>query len=352
MSLIDLKSYGFDGRFDKQPPCNDELVPARITEVHKDSFRAVCKYGDAFARLKGTMIYESACADDYPAVGDFVMLKYSAAGDSVIHRVLPRTSKFSRKRPGPIPDEQIVAANFDYVFIMMSLNQNFNIKRMERYLTAAWQSGGIPVVILTKSDLCENAEKYITDAQSEAIGVDIYAVSSVTRDGVDALSRYLKPEKTVVFLGSSGVGKSSLINAIAGTELMKVNEIREDDARGRHTTTHRQLIMLPCGAMLIDTPGMRELGMWDVSTGLGETFSDIEELSARCRFSDCKHQSEPGCAIKEALANGTLQPEHYLNYEKLKREARFLDRKDSNKARQEQKLAMKKLTSYMTKEKW
>lgn len=220
-----------------------------------------------------------------------------------------------------------MSANFDYVFIMASLNNDFNVKRIERYLATAWQSGGTPVVILTKADLVADYSTQLLEIQKACIGVDVIAVSILTGFGLDRLSSYLVPGKTLVFLGSSGVGKSSLLNALAGEEIMLVNTIREDGSKGRHTTTHRQLIMLPSGVMIIDTPGMRELGMWAINEGLGETFLDVEELFKLCKFTNCTHKSEPHCAVRTALANGSLEQSRYDHYLTLKREARFNEAK-------------------------
>jgi ribosome biogenesis GTPase len=225
---------------------------------------------------------------------------------------------------------------------MQSLNHDFNLKRLERYLTLAWQSGAVPVVILTKADLAGDYTEQVRAIEKIAAGVGVYAISAKTGSGLDMLSDYLKPRKTIVFLGSSGVGKSSLVNALAGEELMAVREIREDDSRGRHTTTHRQLLMLPGGVMIIDTPGMRELGMWDVSTGLGEAFSDVEQYLGQCRFNDCKHNTEPGCAVKAAIANGALSRERWSSYQKLRQEARFVN--DKAGALQEKRQRFKEIS--------
>lgn len=308
-------------------PEDTQGIPARITAVHKERYALVCEYGETYGRLKTKEYFVGF--EEFPTTGDFVMINYIPSGDSQIIRTLPRKTFFSRRDPTPGRGEQAVAANFDYVFIMQSLNQDFNAKRLERYLTLAWQSGAIPVVVLTKADLVDEYWSHISIVEGIAAGVPVYAVSSKTGAGLTMLADYMMPGKTVVFLGSSGVGKSSLVNALAGEGIMAVNGIREDDSKGRHTTTHRQLIMLKSGAMIIDTPGMRELGMWDVSIGLGEAFSDIEQYLGKCKFSDCKHQTEPGCAIKEAIANGELSLERWESYVKLKAEAKYSDDKSA-----------------------
>ena len=300
-------------------------IPARITAVHKERYALVCEYGATYGRLKTKEYFGGS--EVFPTTGDFVLMHYLPNSDSQIIKTLPRRTFFSRRDPTPGRGEQAVAANFDYVFLMQSLNQDFNTKRLERYLTLAWQSGAVPVVVLTKADLVETCEPYIRIVEQLAVGVSIHAVSSKTGVGLDSLSGYMMPGKTIVFLGSSGVGKSSLLNALAGEEIMDVNGIREDDGRGRHTTTHRQLIMLKNGAMIIDTPGMRELGMWDVSSGLGEAFADVEQYLGMCKFRDCKHESEPGCAIREAIANGALSQKRWESYIRLKTEANYSDDK-------------------------
>ena len=302
-------------------PTNNELpgIPARVTAVHKERYQIVSEYGEGYARLKaGEYYYKS---EVFPTAGDFVMIDYVPDGDSRITATLPRKTLFSRREPGPVPKDQAVAANFDYVFIMQSLNMDFNPKRLERYVTLAWQSGATPVVLLTKADLVEDYWDYLNAAERVVAGVNVHVVSAHTGYGIQRLNAYLRPGKTVVFLGSSGVGKSSLVNALAGREIMTVNGIREDDSKGRHTTTHRQLIRLSSGVMIIDTPGMRELGMWEVSEGIVEAFADVEQFLGRCRFSDCTHQSEPGCAIRAALECGKLDVARWESYQKLKEEA-------------------------------
>ncbi len=293
--------------------------PARITAVHKDRFAIVTEWGEGYARVKGSAYYDGR--EPYPTVGDFVAIEHNPTGDSRILRTLPRRTWFSRRSPDPTRGEQAVAANFDYVLILQSLNQNFNPNRLERYMALAWESGAQPVVVLTKLDLVGNAFDQILRAELAAPGAAVHAVSTKTGEGLGALRPYLQPGKTLVFLGSSGVGKSSLVNALAGTELMATGAIREEDGRGRHTTTHRQLLMLPQGCMIIDTPGMRELGMWDAAAGIGEAFPEIEPLLGKCRFRDCAHGAEPGCAIRTAIDLGELEEARWLRYCQLQRES-------------------------------
>ncbi len=333
--MINLKNFGFPEQYEGEGKA-EGCIPARVTEVHREIYKVVSEKGECNARIKGAFYKDIDVVDDFPAVGDFVLLQHNEQGDSRIMKVLPRRSKFSR------PDfsghsggyvktvlEQVVAANFDYVFILASLNYDFNVNRIMRYITVAWESGGTPVVLLTKADLVGDYSKMLKEVRSQAIGVDVHVISAVMGDGLKDLSPYLKSGKTIVFLGSSGVGKSTLVNALAGEELMHVNAIRQEDSKGRHTTTHRQLLMLKNGVMIIDTPGMRELGMWDIGEGLGDAFSDVEELFCQCRFSDCTHKSEPGCAVLSALENHTLEHSRWKNYLQLKNEARFTEDKSS-----------------------
>ncbi|HKL80591.1 MAG TPA: ribosome small subunit-dependent GTPase A [Mobilitalea sp.] len=344
--MIDLKDYGFTDYYSIEEEftfpvsstkvTEEDIIYARVSAVHRELYKVITKHGEVSAKLKGTFYNQAVVAEDFPAVGDFVVIKYNTMGDSQILKVCRRKSKFSRPdysghAAGYVKTirEQVVAANFDYVFIMASLNYDFNINRILRYITVTWESGGSPVVLLSKADLVEDYSKQLKLIQEQAIGVDVYVISSIEGLGLNQLDDYLKPKKTLVFLGSSGVGKSTLVNALAGEELMKVNDIREDDSRGRHTTTHRQLIRLNNGVLIIDTPGMRELGMWDIGEGLGEAFSDIEELFANCRFSNCTHSSEPGCAVHTAMEDGTLEKSRWKNYLHIKSEAKFTEEKST-----------------------
>lgn len=318
--MIDILKYGFSN-FSAQPG----TTVARVLAVHKERYEIVCAEGITHGRLKSAIYFSGKEQVEYPTTGDFVEIQYNPAGDSTITATVPRKSYFSRVDSFSGQWDQAVAANFDYVFILTSLNQDFNAGRLERYTTLAWQSGATPVVVLTKADLMPDHEETLEKARAIAIGVDVRVVSAHTGQGMECLAPYLAPGKTIVFLGSSGVGKSSLVNALAGKDMMKVNDIREDDAKGRHTTTHRQLVLLDSGVMIIDTPGMRELGMWDVSQGIDEAFSDVAALAEACRFADCRHENEPGCAVKAAISRGELSEKRWRSYLQLCKEARYGD---------------------------
>ena len=304
-----------------------EYTVARVTAEHRERYELMGAKGAFFGRLKSAEYYGDNAAEAFPTVGDFVLVDYNDAGDSRMVKTLPRTAVFERPDPSYGRQRpQAVAANFDYVFIVLSLNRDFNEKKLARYLTLSWQSGAQLVIVLTKLDLRESGfTEMIAAAEDAAFGAPVCAVSSLTGEGLDQLHAFLQPGKTAALLGSSGAGKSSLVNALAGRKLMETGAVREDDARGRHTTTHRQMLALPTGALVIDTPGMRELGMWDVTEGLGDAFGDISVLAENCRFSDCRHESEPGCAVRAAIERGELPEERLIQYRKLKKEARYSD---------------------------
>jgi len=328
--MVDLKQYGY---IETEPPAKG-LIPGRVTELRREQYTVVTECGEVTAVLKGSFYHNATERDAFPCVGDFVFVKHNTSGVSQIAKVLPRHSKFSRSdfsghSAGYVKTvlEQVVATNFDYVFILSSLNADFNINRIMRYVTQARQSGGKPVIILTKADLAENFSTHVEEVKKTIPEVLIHAISSHTGLGLDELNEYLQPSKTIVFLGMSGVGKSSLVNVLMDNEVMEVSGIREDDSRGRHTTTHRQLFMLKSGAMLIDTPGMRELGLLDVDDGISIGFADVEDLFANCKFSNCKHKTEPKCAILSALASGELSKERWEMYLRQTQENNFAKNK-------------------------
>ena len=292
---------------------------ARVISQEKGLYKLQSGTEVKSAVVFGKYRYETQTISDYPAVGDYVTAEWPKDGsNAVITGLFPRKSCFIRKAAGTGKQEQVVAANIDTAFLCMSLNNNFNIRRLERYLSVTNDSGAAPVVVLTKSDLCSNVESKITEAQNAAPGVDVLAISSLDED-YKAVMKYILPGKTVAFIGSSGVGKSTLINKLTGTNRIATREIGNDD-KGRHTTTHRELITLQNGAFVIDTPGMRELGMWDSGDGIETAFADIEESSRACKYADCTHTSEPGCAVLRALADGTLDSARLASYWKLKTE--------------------------------
>lgn len=291
-------------------------IRVRVIAQEKGLYKISNGEEERLAEVSGRFRYEAQTVSDFPAVGDYCTATWSLDGsNSIITSLFPRKSCFIRKAAGNTKQEQVVAANIDTVFVCMSLNNDFSLRRLERYMAAAWDSGAVPVVVLTKSDLCDDIEKCRREVEEIAMGVDILTVSSLKGD-VEAVLDYLKPGKTLAFLGSSGVGKSTLINTLTGEDRIATNGLRNDD-KGRHTTTHRELIVLENGASVIDTPGMRELGMWDNEEGIETAFSDIEELAEQCRFSDCSHSNEPGCAILKALKTGELAADRWESYQKL-----------------------------------
>ena len=322
-----LKSYGYGPFFEKQIEETERtmgLKPARIISIQKETYHIASEYGIKLAKLKGANFYNHSRFITYPAVGDFVLIQHNKQGDDLIYRVLERKSCFARKNPSAMGIDQsmtqVIAANIDYLFIATSLNQDFNIRRIERYLAAAWQTNATPILLLTKADLLTD-EIDLSKLSEVAAGIDQFMISSVTKEGIQKLYDFLMPQKTYAIVGSSGVGKSSLLNSLENTELMKTSSIREGDDKGHHTTTYRQLFQLTNGALFIDTPGMRELQILNVEEGLKSSFEDIDELAYHCKFSNCNHKSEPGCAVKQAIEDGTLSQSRLISYQKLQKES-------------------------------
>lgn len=312
---MDLTEYGFNPRFQALAAEYPELSPARVVSQEKGLYRTISADGEHTAAVSGNLRYRASSALDLPAVGDFVM-QSGQGEEAVINEILPRKSVFVRKASGTARTEQVVAANIDTLFLCMSLNNDYNLRRLERYLSVAWDSGAAPVIVLTKTDLCDCLPERISEVEDISVGADIITVSAFDANTAEKLKSYLCGGKTAAFLGSSGVGKSTLINLLLGGSILKTNGLRNDD-KGRHTTTHRELIRLACGGMVIDTPGMRELGMWDSSEGVDKAFSEISKLASHCRWRDCTHSGEPGCAVQAALENGLLDAARLNSYKKL-----------------------------------
>jgi ribosome biogenesis GTPase / thiamine phosphate phosphatase len=340
LAMQSLEALGWSARLEEAfgPHRAAGLEPARVALEHTHIYRVMFPGGEGLARVSGRLRHAALSRRDYPAVGDWVGIKPTAhAGRWSIHAVLPRTSQFGRKVAGNRTEEQVVAANVDTVFLVAGLDGDFNPRRLERYLILAWESGAQPVVLLNKADVTDDVDSFLRETASVAAGVPVHAMSTKTGLGLDALSQYLAPGRTLAFLGSSGVGKSSIINRLVGQELLKTRDVRASDSRGRHTTTHRELVPLPGGALVIDTPGMREIQLWDVGEGLGEVFDDIQSLAAGCRFRDCGHRAEPGCAVRQAVEEGVLDAGRLGNYLKLQDEIRATEARTDQRALLERK---------------
>ncbi len=326
------------------------LVPARVAVEHRSVFELYAESGEVEAALAGSLRHRAKKRRELPAVGDWVAVSTRPGGGlGLIEAVLPRTSVFTRKVAGRESDEQIVAANIDVVFLVTSLNDEFNPRRIERYLTLAWESGASPVVVLSKLDLCADPDPLVRQAEAVAPGVPVLTTSATTGAGVEQMRARLSGHRTGALLGSSGVGKSTLINAFVGYERQKTAGIRESDDTGRHTTTWRELVQVPGGGLLIDTPGMRELQMFDADEGILGAFADIEALAAACAFGDCTHGPEPGCAVKAAVADGRMSSGRLESYLKLVAELAHLSRRDDRRAAAEKKRSDKAANKALNK---
>ena len=320
-----LARYGWDEAYarDFDTYRAHGAVPARVIAEHRGRYAVWGDDGERAAVLTGRLRHQAVRREDLPATGDWVAVD-AGRGTAAIQAVLPRRGLFRRKAAGDATEAQVLAANVDVALIAAALPGDVNPRRIERYLALAWESGAVPVVVLTKADLADDVDAALRDVRSVAPGVDVAAVSAVTGMGVDALARWLKPGRTAVLLGSSGAGKSTLTNLLLGEEALRTGAVR-DDGKGRHTTTHRQLVRLANGALLIDTPGMRELQLWTADAGLESAFADVEALAARCRFGDCAHDAEPGCAVRAAAESGVLDAARLESWRRLRRELAWLE---------------------------
>jgi len=355
-SHIDLIELGWDGAFQQQFAARNipDSVPGRVSSEHRGGYEVTTEAGILLAEISGKFRGQAGTDGRFPAVGDWVaVVPLPGEEKGIIHAILPERSRFSRQSAGGRQrlsggrtQEQVLAVNVDTVFIVGALDQgrSSNRRRIERYLTLAWNSGATPVVVLNKSDLCPDVAGFLRSLEEATVGVDVHPVSAKEATGLEALRRYVRRGQTVAFLGSSGVGKSALINALLGFERQEVSDVRERDRTGRHTTTTRELIVVPGGGVVIDTPGMREIQMWAGEDDLGEAFEDIAELASRCRFKDCQHEGEPGCAVKSALDRGDLGMERLESYRKLQKEIRYHDAREAGSVRLQEKLRWKKIS--------
>jgi len=338
--LPQLESLGWNDRLSSayEPFEDGDSVAGRVSVQHRGAYDVLTEHGELRCEVVRRLVHEAAGPADLPVVGDWVVVTPGVEeGTGTITAVLPRFTKFSRKTAWQATEEQVLAANIDVAFLVASMNEDLNLRRLERYLILAWESGARPVILLTKSDLHPGPEIAVAEVESIAGGVPVHAISSVTGAGIDEMTSYLQPGVTAVLLGSSGVGKSTIVNTLLGEELLATQGLR-NDGKGRHTTIRRELIQLPGGGLIIDTPGIREVQLWIADEGIDEAFDDITSLFAKCRFSDCAHDREPGCAVHAAIADGTLSAERWDSYLKLQGELAHLERKlDKRVAAEERK---------------
>jgi ribosome biogenesis GTPase len=334
-----LHVLGWDSSLDSAfaPHRGSGFIPARVAEEHRDRYIVFSEQGELGAEASGRLRFTTEARHEMPAVGDWVALQPSGHATAIIHALLPRRNAFLRKVAGETTEAQVIAANIDTVFVVTDADRDFNPRRMERYLTLAYESGVAPVIVLNKADLTDRVDDLIAQAGMIAAGVSVCALSALTGEGIDALAPFVAEGRTVALIGSSGVGKSTLVNRLLGEERLKTSRIRESDGRGRHTTSRRQLLLLPAGALVIDTPGMREIQIWADEESLQGAFQDVESFGEGCRFRDCRHEGEPGCAVERALAEGSLSPGRLEGYRKLRREIRWLERKQDVLARIEER---------------
>jgi len=351
---MSLKALGWKDFFQHQiEEQEQDYLPARVYRQDVNQYHLLSAQGELTGTLPGRLHALATSKAELPTVGDWVLTSPADQNDPtsvVIERNLDRFSKFSRKEAGDKFDEQVVAANIDTVFIVSGLDDNFNVNRIERYLLLAWSSGACPVVVLNKADLCADSEGKIQELQSVAVGVSTIAVSAHSGQGIDQLRPYVKPGHTVALLGSSGVGKSTIINALLGYERFETGEVRDGDSKGRHTTSFREMCTMESGGLIIDTPGMREIQIWMDEASLARSFSDVDDYAVQCRFNDCEHNSEPGCAVQEAISKGLLDESRLQSFRKFARELTHLVEKQDGSARAVKKKERKKFAKSIKKQ--
>ena len=325
-----IQDLGWDAYFEAlwSESAQDGCVPARVVSQQRGLWRVVGNFEECWAEPSGKFRKESEAGGDWPAVGDWVSVELRAEKqNALIQHILTRRSRFVRKVAGKQIADQVIVANIDVALIVAALDGDFNVRRVERYLAQCWESGARPAIVLNKADACAESAELAAEIEGIAMGAPVFLVSAKTGEGLEALEGSFKKGQTIVLLGSSGVGKSTLVNRLLQEDRQTTHAVRESDSRGRHTTTSRELFVLPSGAMIIDTPGLRELQLWNAAEGLTQTFADVDELAAQCRFTDCQHQKEPGCAVQAALASGILDGDRLESWRKLQREQEFLLRK-------------------------
>jgi ribosome biogenesis GTPase / thiamine phosphate phosphatase len=336
-----LAELGWDEAFARhfaEHAARPDLQPARVAIEFNHNYRVYVDDGELDATAAGRLKHRAGSRAELPAVGDWVAVRKQAGHDrGAIVAILPRRSWFSRKMAGHVTDEQVVAANVDVIFIVMGLDADFSLRRLERYLLLVRESGATPVIVLTKPDLARDVPAQVAEVSAMAGEIPVHVVSPKHGEGIGHVAAYLTTGRTGALLGSSGVGKSTIINRLVGEDVRKTREVRESDSRGRHTTSHRELVKLPTGGLVIDTPGMRELQLWDVNEAVRETFDDIEALGVFCHFTDCRHRDEPRCAVKAAVEEGRLAPDRLASYLKLQDELSELARQQDERALLERK---------------
>jgi ribosome biogenesis GTPase len=325
-----IQDLGWDAYFEAlwSESAQDSCVPARVVSQQRGLWRVVGDFEECWAEPSGKFRKESEAGGDWPAVGDWVSAELRAEKqNALIQRVLTRRSRFVRKVAGKQIAEQVIVANIDVALIVAALDGDFNVRRIERYLTQCWESGARPAIVLNKADECAESGQLVAEIEGIAMGAPVFLVSAKTGEGLDTLEASFRKGQTIVLLGSSGVGKSTLVNCLLQEDRQATYAVRASDSRGRHTTTSRELFVTPSGALIIDTPGLRELQLWNAAEGLTQTFADVDELASQCRFTDCQHQQEPGCAVQAAIAGSILDADRLESWRKLQREQEFLARK-------------------------